>query len=87
MCAGKAKAAHDLVFGDLGKRWREERGIKAERKERLDAIGLSNGETCKGRGEMEGRKERSEKEDESEQEDKEEMKGRRHGQGEVCGQD
>lgn len=50
MCAGSiGKAEYGLVCGELWKRWREGRGIKADRRERIEAIGLPTGETCKGR--------------------------------------
>lgn len=50
MCAGSVgKAVYGLVCGELWKRWRGGRGIKADRKERIEAIGLPTGETCKER--------------------------------------
>lgn len=57
MCAGSVgKAVSGLVCGELWKRWRGGRGIKADRRQRIEAIGLSIAETYKERRNGEGKK-------------------------------
>lgn len=61
---------YGLVCGELWKRWRGGRGIKADRRERIEAIGLPTGETCKERRNGKGR---------SREKGKEESRGTKEG--------